>query len=144
MAEADAPSPAPHRQEMGGKRAADANWIRTVPERQRAALPRSARQELRAVPAELPPRIWGAPPAPLPALSPRRGLGGGQAATAPRSQQPPPGGLFARGNARGASRRGGHRLRRRDKKRRHGPEVPSHTFPRTLQGNPAHLRRRRE
>lgn len=81
---------APQKQETGGKRAADANWIRTVPGRGRAALPRCARQELRAIPAELPPRLRAASPTPLPAPGPRRGLGGGRAATAPRSQHPPP------------------------------------------------------
>lgn len=136
-AQAAAPSAAPRgrrpqaarQQETGGKNVADACGTRTIPVRQRAALPRFARLELRAVSTALPPRLRDVLPAPLPA--PRRGLGGGWGPRAPRSAHTRAGGrLSARENARGASCRGGHRLRDQKTQAQPGsPQGPAPHYP---------------
>ncbi|XP_044082323.1 putative uncharacterized protein encoded by LINC01465 [Neovison vison] len=72
---------APRVPATGGRGGADARARRPLRGRResRSHSPPDARQELRTVPATLPPRRRGAPPAALPAPSPRWGLGGGRA-----------------------------------------------------------------
>ncbi|XP_059793353.1 basic salivary proline-rich protein 2-like [Balaenoptera ricei] len=107
----DAVPRATRKHEMGGKSAADAYGTRTVPERQQAALPRFARR----APATSPGCAARSPP-----------CGGGWAAAGPpplpRSPHPREAGSPPGTPGRFPQRR--HRLRRRNQKPRHSPEVP--------------------
>lgn len=139
----DAVPQAARQQEMGGKSAAGACGSRTIPVRQRAALPRFARRELRAVSTALPPRLRDVPPAPLPA--PRWGLGGGWGPRAPRSRH------TRAGPALRSVERPGRFLQRRTAAPAPRPEnpgtarkSPGHPLLSTLRGNPVPLCRRRE
>nr|XP_031318219.1 uncharacterized protein LOC116156312 [Camelus dromedarius] len=95
-----------------------------------------------AVPAALPrrPRLCR----PRPSLPAGGGLAAAGPHRPPRSLTPPRGRLSARENTRGASRRGGRRLRRRGQKRRHSPEVPRRPAPQRPAGKSRAPRRRRE